>query len=187
MNKYSSPVPAFKGRAAYLKALAEHPRNAKMITRARAFRRGVAVLRSWLRSKNARRRHLVARARLPHAARQGERPGQGCHAQFKRLHRVIWLLMLMPAAQLCSFYFSPPSLWSRGWLLTSAATHGNRGCCFQTNVSAIISPPAIFRRGGKKSCSSSLEGMIYSHLCWFLHENQVVVLQCCQIYNDYCI
>lgn len=74
MSKYSSPVPAFKGRAAYLKALAEHPRNAKMIARARTFRRGGGGSEQLIKVKQCEtappRRTCTAAA-----ARQGERPG----------------------------------------------------------------------------------------------------------------
>lgn len=107
--------------------------------------------------------------------------GDACHVEFKWLHRLIWLLMLMPAAQLYSLYFSPPSLWSRGWLLTSAATHGNRSCCYKPNFSAIIAQPDIF--GGGKN-SYSLEG---NDICpwWLLHGNQVIPAQFCQINNNY--
>lgn len=76
MNKYWSPVPAFKGRAAYLKALAEHPRNAKMITRAHIQTRGGGS-EELIKVKECEtappRRTCTAAAAA--AARQGERPG----------------------------------------------------------------------------------------------------------------
>lgn len=75
-NKYSSPVPAFKGRAAYLKALAEHPQNAKMVIRAPHIQTRVGGSEELIKVKQCEtappRRTCTAAA-----ARQGERPGLG--------------------------------------------------------------------------------------------------------------
>lgn len=126
--------------------------------RARTLRRGAAGGSEQLikvkQCETAPPRRTCAAA----AARQGGKAGLGlpCTLQVTSQSDLIADVDAGSSARLGSFYFSPPSPWSRGWLLTSAATHGNRGCCFQTNVSAIIAPPAIFRRGGEKKAALRL-------------------------------
>lgn len=102
--------------------------------------------------------------------------GDACHVEFKWLHRVIWLLVLMPAAHLFFFFFSSLPLVQK--LITDISCNPRKDKLL-LKTQLLCNHSKTWHFLGRKEQFF----MIFAHADCYMRIR--LSLQCCQIYSYY--